>query len=248
VTLLAAVLAVLVGVTLGLLGGGGAILTVPIFVYALGIPMKSAVPMSLLVIGSASALGAIQRWLAGQIRPGRAFGFALLAVPGAFAGAELGVRIPERWQLGIFAISVLVAAWSMWRSARSADVTRRQVPRALAIATPVAVGMLTGMIGIGGGFLFVPALVALLGVPMIEATGLSLVVITINSAAAVAWYYGYGQADIAWKLVLPFAGIVIAATLVSGPFAARIPAATLKRVFAIVLVAIGSFVLFENLR
>jgi uncharacterized membrane protein YfcA len=245
-TPLAALLAVVVGATLGLLGGGGAILTVPIFVYALDVPMKSAVPMSLLVVGAASALGAAQRWHAGQLQPRRAFGFALLAVPGAFVGAMLGLLVHEQWQLGTFAVAVLLAAWSMWQSATKADGTRRPVPRVIALAAPITVGLLTGLIGIGGGFLWVPALVALLGVPMIEATSLSLLLITINAAAAIAWYFG--RVDIAWDLVLPFAGLVIAATLTAGPFASRIPAATLKRVFAIVLVAIGSFTLFENLR
>lgn len=245
-TTLAALLAVLVGTSLGLLGGGGAILTVPIFVYALGIPVKSAVPMSLLVVGSASALSAAQRWYHGQLHPRRALGFALLAVPSAFAGARLGLLISERWQLGIFASTVLLGAVAMWRSARVADGQRRPVPRAAALAAPIAVGALTGVIGIGGGFLFVPALVALLGVPMLEAVSLSLMVVTLNSFAAFTGYLG--RVDIQWGLMIPFALVVNAATLAAGPLGHRIPVPTLKRVFAVVLVAIGGFVLIENLR
>lgn len=245
-TLTAALLAAVIGITLGLLGGGGAILAVPVFVYALGVPVKSAVPMSLLVIGAASALGAAQRWHAGHLRPARGLAFGLAAVLGAFVGARIGVLVPERVQLLVFATVVLAASVQMWRSAARAEGAPTRPSRVGAVVVPATIGVLTGIIGIGGGFLFVPALVTLHGIPMREATGLSLMVITMN---AFAGFLGYvGHVAINWALVVPFTVIVAACTLVAGPLAARVDAPTLKRTFAVVLVSIGAFVLFENLR
>src|SRR5690606_29378098 len=108
--------------------------------------------------------------------------------------------------------------------------TPRPAGRVFAYAVPVAIGMLTGIIGIGGGFLFVPALVAILGVPMLEATGLSLMVVTMNAFAGFAGYYGKVTLD--WSLALPFAAVVIAFTLAAGRLAPRLRSATLKRIFA----------------
>ena len=241
----AVLLAVLVGVTLGLLGGGGAILTIPVFVYVLGVPMKSAVPMSLLVVGAASALGAVQRWHARQFNPRHGIWFGLAAVAGAFVGARVGLLIPERIQLTLFASVTLIAATRMWRTADAPEGGRARPPRALAWTVALAIGALTGVIGIGGGFLFVPALVTLLGVPMLEATSLSLMIVTMNAFAGFAGYYGHVEID--WKLAVPFAAIVIVATLAAGPFAARVRVATLKRIFAIVLLSIGGFMLLKNL-
>jgi uncharacterized membrane protein YfcA len=244
VNVAAVLLAALVGVTLGLLGGGGAILTVPILVYALGVPVKSAVPMSLLVVGTASAVGAVQRWRARHFNPRHGLWFGLAAVAGALVGARVGLLIPAKVQLTMFAAVTVVAAVRMWRSADAPESIHRRPPAALAFVVACAIGMLTGVIGIGGGFLFVPALVTLLGMAMLEATSLSLMVVTMNAFAGFAGYYGRVAID--WAIAVPFAAMVIVATLAAGPFAAKVRGATLKRIFAVVLVLIGGFVLFEN--
>lgn len=245
-TLLGAVLALLVGITLGLFGGGGAVLTVPVFVYALSVPVKSAVPMSLFVIGTASAIGAAERWRRRELSPSRGVRFGLAAMAGAFVGARIGVGVPERVQMSLFAVVVVVAAVRMLQRANRTDVTRRVVPAGLDYMVFVLIGMLTSIIGVGGGFLFVPALVTLVGVPLTEAAGISMMVIAMNSAAALAGYQG--KVEIEWRLAVSFAVIVVTATLAAGRLAPRIRVATLMRAFAVMILAVGALVLFENLR
>lgn len=245
-SLVAVALAIVVGATLGVFGGGGAVLTVPIFVYALDVPVKSAVPMSLLVVGTASAIGAASRWQAKLLDPRRGLGFGVAAMAGAFVGARIGVLIPGRVQLSMFAVAVILAAASMLRSAEDIEGAPRHVALGLALGVFVLIGALTGIIGIGGGFLFVPALVTLIGIPVAQATGLSMMIIAMNAAAGFAGYQG--KVEIQWTLVLAFTAVVVAATLIAGKFARRIPVPVFKRAFAVLLVAIGGLVLFQNLR
>ena len=242
----AAALALVVGATLGLLGGGGAVLTVPVFVYILAVPVKSAVPMSLFVVGTASIIGAAERWRRNHFHPARALRLGAAAVAGAFAGARIGVIVPARVQMSMFAVVVIVAAARMLQRAGRDESTPHRWPWGLDYAAFALIGMLTSIIGVGGGFLFVPALVTLLGIPMAEATGISMLVIAMNSAAAFIGYHG--QVEIQWRLVLPFTALVIVATLVAGRLASRIRAATLMRAFAAMLVVVGTLVLFENIR
>jgi uncharacterized membrane protein YfcA len=245
-TLLAAALATVVGLALGLLGGGGAILTVPILVYVLGLTPKVAVPVSLVVVGLASAVGAAGHWRAGRLIPGEGMRFAGFAMAGAFFGARAGLLLPDRVQLGIFAGVVLVAAVAMWRSVGRAVPMGPAHPAWHVSAAGAGVGALTGLVGIGGGFLFVPALVSMLRYPVAKATAVSLLVIALNAAAALV---GYGPSlALPWPIVLPFLGCVIVGLLVGQSLAPRVGADTLKRSFALLLLAVGAFVLIQNLR
>ena len=141
---------------------------------------------------------------------------------------------------------MIVAAASMLRSAEDLEGVRRPLPLSVDFATFALIGALTGIIGIGGGFLFVPALVTLIGIPVAEATGLSLMIIAMNAAAGFAGYQG--SVEIQWTLVLVFTAVVVASTLIAGKFSRRIPVPVFKRAFALLLVAIGGLVLFQNLR
>jgi hypothetical protein len=243
--LIAAGLAVVVGLTLGIFGGGGAVLTVPIFIYALHVPEKSAIAMSLLVIGTASAVGAVSRVRSKRLDPRRGLTFGAAAMAGAFVGGRIGAVIPARLQLTMFAIAVIASAVSMLRSATAAEGAGRQIALGLKFGTFALIGMLTGIIGIGGGFLFVPALVTLAGIPVAEATGLSMMIIAMNATAGFAGYQG--EVEIQWTLVLWFTAVVVAATLVASRFSIRIPVPVLKRAFAMMLIAVGGFVLFQKL-
>jgi uncharacterized protein len=246
VTWLGGGLALLVGLTLGLLGGGGAVLTVPILVYVLGVGPKAAVPLSLVIVGTASAAGALAHWRAGRLVPGEGMRFAGFAMAGAFVGGRLGAVAPDRVQLGLFALLVLAASVAMWRSVGRAPTPGAARGPWLVSAVGAAAGTVTGFVGIGGGFLFVPALVSLLGLPLPKATALSLLVIALNAAAALA---GYGPSlAIPWDIAGPFLLCTLLGLVVGTRLAPRVPADTLKRAFAVLLLAVGAFVLTQNLR
>jgi uncharacterized protein len=243
---LALALAGLIGLSLGLLGGGGSILTVPVLVYVLGFSAKPAIAMSLPVVGVTSLVGAALHWRLGNVRVRTALTFGVLAMAGAFAGARLAVFLSGAAQLALLAVVMLAAAASMLRGG-SATVAAESVaaPR-LAPLLPVAlgVGVLTGLVGIGGGFLVVPALVLLARVPMRQAVGTSLLVIAMNSAAGFAGYLDTVRFD--WEFLAGFTAAAVVGALVGTALLTRIPQTALKRGFAVFLLAIGGFVLGKN--
>ena len=180
------VLAALIGVSLGVLGGGGSILTVPVFVYVLGFGAKEAVTMSLVVVGVASLFGAVGHWRQGDVRLRIALTFGAIATAGAYTGARLAVFFSGSAQLLILAGVMLVAAFFMFRG-RTAAGTEKGAGRGSSVglaALGAGVGVLTGLVGVGGGFLIVPALVLLGGMAMRDAVGTSLPVISLNALAS----------------------------------------------------------------
>ncbi|MGZ8471478.1 MAG: sulfite exporter TauE/SafE family protein, partial [Gemmatirosa sp.] len=169
------------------------------------------------------------------------------AMVGAFAGAKLSVLLSGAAQLALLAVVMLAAAGSMLRGGpRGTDAAAAAAPPRVARLVPVAlaVGVLTGMVGIGGGFLDVPALVLLAHVPMRQAVGTSLLVIAMNSASGFAGYLG--TVDLDWGFLAGFTGAAVAGALVGTALAARVPQAALKRAFAVFLLAMGGFVLYKN--
>lgn len=240
-------LSVLIGVSLGLLGGGGSILTVPILVYVAGQDPKVAIATSLLVVGVTAAAGAVSHARAGRVqwRTGLVFGGA--AMVGAYAGGRLAAFVPGDWLMVAFGIMMAVTAVAMLRGPDHADLApadhRLAVGRA--IGHGLAVGAVTGLVGAGGGFLVVPALVLLGGLPMATAVGTSLVVIAMKSAAGLAGYLATVQLD--WGLAL---GVTIAAvlgTLVGNALVSRVPQDGLRRGFGWFVVAMALVVLGEEL-
>jgi uncharacterized membrane protein YfcA len=239
-------LATLIGLSLGLLGGGGSILTVPVLVYVLGFAAKPAIAMSLPVVGITSLVGAALHWRLGNVRVPTALTFGVVAMIGAFAGAKLAVLVSGTAQLALLAVVMLAAAGSMLRGNRGVGDAAPAAPPRLALLVPVAlgVGVLTGLVGIGGGFLVVPALVLLARVPMRQAVGTSLLVIAMNSASGFAGYLG--TVDIDWRFLAGFTAAAVAGALAGTALAARVPQVTLKRTFAVFLLVMGGFVLYKN--
>jgi uncharacterized membrane protein YfcA len=240
-------LAALIGLSLGLLGGGGSILTVPVLVYVLGIAAKPAIAMSLPVVGVTSLIAAALHWRLGNVRVRTALGFGAVAMVGAFAGAKLAVLLSGAVQLALLAIVMLAAAVSMLRPPRgdAEPGTHASPPHvALLAAVALALGALTGLVGIGGGFLIVPALVLLARVPMREAVGTSLLVIAMNSASGFAGYAGSVHLD--WPFLTAFIGLAVVGALAGALLAARVPQAALKRAFGVFLLAVGGLVLAHN--
>lgn len=212
-------LAVLVGVALGVLGGGGSILTVPLLAYVAGMEAKQAIATSLLIVGVTSAVGAISHARAGRVqwRTGLIFGVAGMA--GAYAGGLLGRFIPGSVLLIGFAAMMIATAIAMLRGRKTAPpVAGHRIPVAKVIAEGLIVGVVTGLVGAGGGFLVVPALALLGGLPMPVAVGTSLVVIAMKSFAGLAGYLTSVQID--WTA----AGLVTAAAVIGALLGARLTA------------------------
>jgi hypothetical protein len=256
VTLLAALLAFVVGITLGLLGGGGSILTVPIFVYALHYEPKLAIAMSLPVVGGAAFVGAVRHWSLGHVDIRSALPFGLAAMASAYGGALLARPIPGALQLAILAVVMIAAAVSMLRPARAAAGTpsaRAVAPgpgqadprsRLELVGLGVIVGLLTGIVGVGGGFLIVPALVLLGGLPMTHAVGTSLLVIAMN---AVTGFLGYrSTVDVDWGMVLRFGAVAAVGILAGSALIRFVDQRTLRRSFAVLLIAVAGWILWQN--
>ena len=242
-------LALTVGLTLGLLGGGGSILTVPTLVYALGVDPKAAVVMSLPIIGGAALVGAVQHWRLGHIELKSAIPFGIAAMVGAFAGARLAGGLSGRTQLLILGVVMLVAAVSLaWPPRiRQEEKEHGQAARRSSLgllAVGVGVGVLTGLVGVGGGFLIVPALVLLGGLTMTHAVGTSLLVIAMNTAAAYAGHHG--TEGVAWDLVLLFGAFVAVGIVIGGRLIRRVNQVVLKRAFSVLILVIALLLIWQN--
>lgn len=243
-------LAALMGLSLGLLGGGGSILTVPIFVYVLGFGPKESIAMGLAVVGATSLMGAASHWREGNVDLKAALTFGGLAMAGTYGGARLAAFVPGAVQLTLFAVVMLVAAWFMFRNGRGeqaapgSDEVTPAPPFLVTVLVSMSVGLLTGLVGVGGGFLIVPALVLFARLPMKQAVGSSLLVIALNSFVGFAGYVG--QVQVPWGLLGGFTVLAVGGILV-GTWAARfITPRALKRAFSVFLLVMGVFILFKN--
>ncbi|CAL9590148.1 hypothetical protein SUDANB106_05226 [Streptomyces sp. enrichment culture] len=240
------VLALLVGVSLGLLGGGGSILTVPLLVYVAGMDAKEAIATSLFVVGVTSAVGMINHARGGRVRWRTGVLFGAAGMAGAYTGGLIGGSIPDVVLLVAFAAMMILTAAAMLRGRRDADPGKahRQIPVGRVLLDGAAVGLATGLVGAGGGFLVVPALALLGGLPMPVAVGTSLLVIAMKSAAGFAGYLSTVRID--WSLTLAVTGFAIAGSLAGARLAGRVPADVLSRLFAWFVLAMGTFVLVQQ--
>ena len=261
-------LGLVVGAVVGGLGGGGGVLTVPALVHVLGQDARDATTSSVVIVGITAAAGAVARARGGGIdrRTGTALG--AVGIPASYLGTLLNRHVGQPVLLLAFAALTLVAATAMLLDARSpsgpdsdapatggrgsALGTRRRADRAQLLRTLVAivlcgaaVGFLTGFLGVGGGFLVVPALVIALRMPMGLAIGTSLLVIALNSVSAFASRLGDLHLD--WQVVAPFTLAAVAGTLVGRRVADRLSSAVLTRAFAALLVAVGLLVGVQSL-
>jgi uncharacterized protein len=263
---LAGALGLLIGLVVGTLGGGGGVLAVPALVYALGQDARAATTGSIIIVGVVSAVGVLSRIRARTIdwRTGIAFG--VVGIPAAWLGSLLNRAVSRPALLLSFAALTLAVAAVMLVNSRSSATagtgstapgggsttavlqtrTRAGVERVIKVVTAGAlVGFLTGFLGVGGGFLAVPALTIALGMAMPAAIGTSLLLITLNSAGALVARIGHLQPD--WHIVLPFTAVAIIGALAGKLVADRMSSAALNRAFAVLLIAVGGFVGVQNL-
>jgi uncharacterized membrane protein YfcA len=249
--LLAVPLGLLVGVTLGAVGGGGSILTVPALIYALGEDPRNATTGSLVIVGLTAVTETMGHARAGRVRwvPGLVFG--VIGVGGSVIGSRLNKLVEPNVLLLAFAGLMLLAAAAMLRrsaqrrsmptSARPAagrGVTGKRILMVAVVGT--VVGFLTGFFGVGGGFIVVPGLVLALDFGMAEAVGTSLLVIGLNSAIALGARGGVTAVD--WHVVLPFAVTAMAGSMLGNRVAGRFSAPVLERIFAGLLMVLSGYV------
>jgi uncharacterized membrane protein YfcA len=241
--------ALAVGLSLGILGSGGSILTVPVLVFLLDQPEKVAIAGSLAIVGTIAAAGAIPNAIRHQVAWKSAFWFGLPGMAGTLLGAWIAHFIPGAVQLLMFAGVMLVAAWRMCCGPPAAGTTNSP-PRTHVIAAGAGVGLLSGLVGVGGGFLIVPALVLLTGLPMRLAIGTSLVVIAMNSAVGFVKYLSVLEAaslDVDWHVIGVFALVGAIGSLIGNRIGARLPQATLRKGFAVFLALMVVVIVYETL-
>ncbi len=244
-------LALAIGVSLGFFGGGGSILTVPLFVYVFQLEPKDAIASSLLVVAIASMIGAVQHARAGNVRLREGLVFGMAGMAGAYLGGRVSALIDGGVLLLMFATMMTVTALAMWRGRRAAPPSREEAGGEIDLAASgrlaaqgLVVGSFTGLIGAGGGFLIVPALALWARLPMPAAIGTSLTIIVMQSLAGFAGHAGHATIDVA--LVGSVTAIAVAGTVVGALVAKATDPARLRRAFAGFVLTMAAFILVRE--
>jgi uncharacterized protein len=238
-------LGAVVGSTLGLIGAGGAILAVPGLVAILGLSATAATTSSTIIVGSAALAGALRRRNTGTVDVKIGLTFSAIGIFGNFLGTLLLRVIPENLIMIIFALLMFGAGYAMCCRENPEPTAEKPKWRFVVIAATF-VGILTGLLGIGGGFLIVPALILFLKVPTKVAAGTSLVAITANSLIAfVLRYEFWNQIPVAEVAVFTISAIL--ASLLLTPVAGKLNAKVMQKIFSVVIVLVAIYTLFSNL-
>lgn len=258
--LLASPLGFLIGMSLGALGGGGSILAVPALVFVAGQDPSEATTTSLVVVGVAALIGAHGHWRAGRVQVTQGVAFGLVGIAGSLAGSALNRRLDGNVLMLAFSGLIFVAAWrivvgcpSCTHSGEANAIGQREADGALRthtrtttpvriakiVAAGTAVGFLTGLFGVGGGFVIVPALALFLHLPMGVAIGTSLLVVAINTAVALAARTGAGGID--WITTLVFTAAATAGVGTGRRVADRLEPESMQRTFAALLVTLACY-------
>jgi uncharacterized membrane protein YfcA len=242
--------ALAIGVSLGLLGSGGSIVTVPVLVYLVGQPDKVAIASSLAIVGGISLIGAVPFALSRRISWRSVLFFGLPGMAGSFLGAYIAQYVSGTVQLLLFAGIMLLAAIFMLRPEDTED-EKADKPHALwkIGLEGLTVGAITGLVGVGGGFLIVPALALLGGLPMHIAIGTSLLIIALKSFVGFFEYLNVLtdlNLTVDWNVVFIFIGLGVVGGFLGNRLGRNMPQELLKRVFAVFLLAMGAFILYQN--
>lgn len=265
VTIALSILALLAGALMGALGGGGAILTVPVFTYLAGLEPSTATTASLIAVASSSLVGLIPHARASnvQFRTGTLFG--ALGIAGSALGSALTPALSPHVLMTAFAALLVGTAVQMLRSTKTThspgdrpkttegncdhsgnEPATKGSGLAVHLATATGIGFLTGLFGVGGGFVIVPALTLILGMTMSVAIGTSLVVITVNSAISLG-FRAFLPTTLDWGLVAPFAALMTIGALIGGRASTRLPQRPLKLAFAALLMSVAVLLGFQNI-
>ncbi len=245
------------GMLLGILGSGGSIITLPALIYLLGMGTKTAIAMSLGIVGVTASIAAVQHWRKGNVNLSVALVFGLFGAVGTFAGAKIGIRMPDLLQLGLFAVIMYLAAYRMLRPKRiapdqggssesDAGSGQRAVSAHLGhIAVHgIFVGILAGIVGVGGGFLIVPALVLLSNLTIKRAVGTSLAVVAAQAFSGFAGYIGSVSID--YGVMGTFTAVAVVSSIVGGAISHRLSAVMLKKSFGVFLVIVATYIVIKE--
>jgi uncharacterized membrane protein YfcA len=268
---LAVLFGCVVGFALGLTGGGGGVLAVPLLVYGLGLPPREAVGVSLAAVGGTALFGVLPRWRKGLVEVRTGLLFAVAGMIGAPIGSQLALRIPETTLLLLFGVLMLVVAWRMWAKSRNpaipsgtcvtethADTDRSACQRdsdgqlrmtsrcaRLLMFVGLLTGILSGLFGVGGRFVIVPALVLFSGMAIHNAVGTSLLAIFLISVSGVASHVLAGN-PMSLPMTLLFLVGGAAGMFLGGLLAKRLSGPTLQQIFAIAVVLVAIFVISKS--
>jgi len=243
--------ALFIGVTLGLLGSGGSILTVPVLTYLVGQETKVAIAGSLMIVGIISLFAAIPYAQQKLVKWRTVIIFGIPGMVGAVVGAWLAHFVSDALQMLIFSVLLLAASYLMFKPVKLKDAEHEHAERGMSkIAIDgFIVGAVTGLVGVGGGFLIIPALVLLGGLSMRLAVGTSLVIIAIKSFAGFVGYLGVLETlnlSVDWQIIWIFSIIGIVGGWLGHKISSKVNQQQLKRGFAVFLVLMGVFILYEN--
>lgn len=235
-------LGIAIGAVLAIVGAGGAILAVPGLIAVMGLGATAATTSSLVIVGAAAIAGVIPRIKKQQVNIKLGVTFSALGVIGTYLGTRLVAEVSETVTISIFAVLMFAAAFSMWRGQVSESDVFKKPNWFLVVIVASIIGLITGFLGIGGGFLIVPALVLILKVPAKIAVGTSLVAIATNTIIALGFRYEF------WSLIpvesiAAFTLAAVLASLVLAPLATKLPNKTIQKTFSVVVVVIAIYML-----
>lgn len=253
----------LIGISLGLIGGGGSILTVPVMVYLFSVNPLLATSYSLFVVGSTSLVGAYNNYRRGlvSIKTGLLFGISSIAtvyltrkyfipaIPKKIATIGSFVITENIMTMVLFAILMVMASLSMMRSGKKKETTdvvsdkKINIPKLLVYG--IGIGFITGLLGAGGGFLLIPTLVLLVGLPMKEAVGTSLFIIALNSLIGFTGDLGHFEID--WKFLIVVTLIAIIGIFIGGWLGKKIHGDKLKKGFGWFVLIMGIYIIVKEL-
>jgi uncharacterized protein len=248
--MLAIIGALLIGISLGLLGSGGSILTVPVLIYLLGQDEKVAIAGSLAVVGCIALAGAIPHIFKRNVNWHAVVWFGVPGIIGTWLGAWSSSFISGITQLTLFAIIMLVAAYKMYGHSPIAKIQLKPRNRYFIIADGLVVGIITGIVGVGGGFLIVPALVLLTAMSMRQAIATSLVIIALKSGSGFIKYIEVLDSqglNLDWQTLIIISAFGIVGTFFGGKLSARLAQDKLRQYFSFFLVAMAVYILFKNI-